>query len=172
MGLHPFALQNCFRCAAAELLKYPENEMTIFFGRLRLRACDVGCGYVAVLKSVGCEYCDGFGMFVEVAYRTVRSSVAPDKDRYTLLLSSLLCAVCPLACVLTNIHCLTTTGEALESLLLRNDFVDAQVLSAIWPVEFDRYKVSNAQHVLRLARAFYPVVWSVQCAVYPHSVAL
>lgn len=33
------------------------------------------------------------------------------------------------------------TGEALESLLLRNDFVDAQVLSAIWPLEFDRYKV-------------------------------
>lgn len=32
MGLHPFALQHCFRCAAAELLKYPENEMTIFFG--------------------------------------------------------------------------------------------------------------------------------------------
>jgi hypothetical protein len=32
-------------------------------------------------------------------------------------------------------------GEALESLLLRNDFVDAQVLSAIWPVEFDRFKV-------------------------------
>jgi len=29
----------------------------------------------------------------------------------------------------------------LESLLLRNDFVDAQVLSAIWPLEFDRYKV-------------------------------
>lgn len=29
----------------------------------------------------------------------------------------------------------------MESLLLRNDFVDAQVLSAIWPLEFDRYKV-------------------------------
>jgi hypothetical protein len=38
MGLHPFALQNCFRCAAAELLKYPENEMTIFFGKLRMCA--------------------------------------------------------------------------------------------------------------------------------------
>jgi hypothetical protein len=35
----------------------------------------------------------------------------------------------------------SAAGEALESLLLRNDFVDAQVLSAIWPVEFDRYKV-------------------------------
>jgi len=32
-------------------------------------------------------------------------------------------------------------GEALESILLRNDFVDAQVLSAIWPIEFDRFKV-------------------------------
>jgi hypothetical protein len=58
------------------------------------------------------------------------------------------CAVCPLACVLTNILALLLTGEALESLLLRNDFVDAQVLSAIWPVEFDRYKVYNLQWVL------------------------
>lgn len=33
MGLHPFALQQCFRSAAAELLKFPENEMTIFFGK-------------------------------------------------------------------------------------------------------------------------------------------
>lgn len=33
------------------------------------------------------------------------------------------------------------TGESLESLLLRNDFVDAQVLTAIWPLEFDRYKI-------------------------------
>lgn len=32
MGLHPFSLQQCFRNAAAELLKFPENEMTIFFG--------------------------------------------------------------------------------------------------------------------------------------------
>jgi hypothetical protein len=32
MGLHPLALQQGFRQAAAELLKYPENEMTIFFG--------------------------------------------------------------------------------------------------------------------------------------------
>jgi hypothetical protein len=56
--------------------------------------------------------------------------------------------VCPLACVLTNILALLLTGEALESLLLRNDFVDAQVLSAIWPVEFDRYKVYNLQWVL------------------------
>ena len=63
MGFHPYALQQCFRSAAAHLLNYPENEMTIFF------------------------------------------------------------------------------GEALESLLLRNDFVDAQVLSAIWPLEFDRFKV-------------------------------
>jgi hypothetical protein len=63
------------------------------------------------------------------------------QDRYILLQPSLLCAVCPLACVLTSLSCLTITGEALESLLLRNDFVDAQVLSAIWPVEFDRYKV-------------------------------
>lgn len=63
MSLHPFAIQQCFRRAAVELLKQPDNEMTIFF------------------------------------------------------------------------------GEALESILLRNDFVDAQVLSAIWPIEFDRFKV-------------------------------
>ncbi len=33
MGLHPLALQQGFRQAAAELLKFPENEMTIFFGK-------------------------------------------------------------------------------------------------------------------------------------------
>lgn len=32
MGLHPVSLQQCFRNAAAELLRFPENEMTIFFG--------------------------------------------------------------------------------------------------------------------------------------------
>ena len=32
MGLHPVSLQQCFRSAAAELLRFPENEMTIFFG--------------------------------------------------------------------------------------------------------------------------------------------
>jgi hypothetical protein len=113
-------------------------------------------------------------MFVEVAYRAPHRAIkCSTRKRQLYLIASVTTLRSVPSCLCTDEQpCLTITGEALESLLLRNDFVDAQVLSAIWPVEFDRYKVSNAQHVLRLAGAFYPVVWSVQCAVYPHSVAL
>jgi hypothetical protein len=148
MGLHPFALQNCFRCAAAELLKYPENEMTIFFGKLRVYACSVGwwlscrneiCWWQAVL----CFRCVcGSG----VQDRAVKCST---RQRPLYLISSVTTLRSVPSCLCTDEQpCLTITGEALESLLLRNDFVDAQVLSAIWPVEFDRYKVPNVQCAL------------------------
>ena len=97
MGLHPYALQQCFREAAAELLKYPENEMTIFFGNFLLD-------------------------FILLCYH----------------LFFFFLTFFPVIIISVTYPCV---GEALEILLLRNDFVDAQVLSAIWPVEFDKYKI-------------------------------
>jgi hypothetical protein len=90
-------------------------------------------------------------VFAEVALSTATtfSTISTQTSKLYLIVSGSAVRSVPSCFLCTDIQpCLTTTGEALESLLLRNDFVDAQVLSAIWPVEFDRYKVNTSVRIV------------------------